>query len=150
MSEQPAAGIFDTFSGDHRRCDSLWAAVEAAGNNGDDAATSAAWQKFAAAMDRHFRMEEDVLFPAFERTTGMVGMGPTVVMRAEHEQMRGVLRTMAGCAASGDYEGLLDHGDTLLMLIQQHNVKEEGILYPMAQQHLTAAWPELHAQLPSE
>ena len=144
MSDHSDLGLREFFITDHRDCDGLWAAVEAAG---DPAATASAWEAFAVAMERHFRIEEEVLFPAFERATGMVGMGPTMVMRAEHEQMRGMLRTMAGCASSGDYEGVLDHGDTLLMLIQQHNVKEEGILYPMADQHLAGAWPELRAQL---
>ncbi len=148
MTDDNNAGLFDTFVSDHRHCDSLWPAVEAAGNQGDAAGIMAAWTTFAAAMHRHLQMEEEVLFPAFERATGMVGMGPTAVMRAEHEQMRGVLRTMAGCADAGDHEGLLDHGDTLLMLIQQHNVKEEGILYPMAEQHLQSSWVELKAQLP--
>lgn len=140
-------GLMAYFVADHHSCDSLWAAVEAAGDQGDGALTNSAWQAFSAAMERHFNMEETVLFPAFERATGMVGMGPTMVMRAEHEQMRGVLRTMAACANTGDHEGLLDHGDTLLMLIQQHNVKEEGILYPMAEQHLSASWAELRGEL---
>ena len=146
MSDVSNLGLRDFFATDHRDCDALWAAVETAADGGADA-IAGAWNTFAAAMERHFRMEEEVMFPAFERATGMVGMGPTMVMRAEHEQMRGMLRTMAGCANSGDYEAMLDHGDTLLMLIQQHNVKEEGILYPMADQHLAGVWAELRAQL---
>ena len=49
--------------------------------------------------------------------------------------------------ASGDLEGALDLGDTLLMLIQQHNVKEEGMLYPMAENMLSTEWGEMAAQL---
>jgi hemerythrin-like domain-containing protein len=60
----------------------------------------------------------------------------------EHEQMRGLLSQMAA-AARGDVDALIEHGDTLLMLTQQHNVKEEGILYPMAGGQLRAQWPEL-------
>ena len=41
-------------------------------------------------MLRHFEMEEAVLFPAFEEATGMT-QGPTMVMHAEHVQMKGVL-----------------------------------------------------------
>ena len=33
---------------------------------------------------------------------------------------------------------MLDHGDTLLMIAQQHNVKEENILYPMADDALAS------------
>ncbi len=130
---------------DHRQCDLLWAEVEAA--EGDSDAALAAWQRFADAMERHFQMEEQVLFPAFEQATGMHGAGPTVVMRAEHQQMRGVLATMAEAAAAEDIDLLLDHGDTLLMLIQQHNAKEEGMLYPMSARAVGASWPALHTEI---
>jgi hemerythrin-like domain-containing protein len=92
-------------------------------------------------------MEEALLFPAVEAATGMVDAGPTFVMRMEHEQMRGVLDQMAAAVASGDQQELLDQGDTLHILIQQHNVKEEGMLYPMAERALGGQWPELRAKL---
>ncbi len=140
------SGPKDFFTEDHRRCDTLWAAVEAAADGGDAATLQAAWAPFAAAMERHFKMEEEVLFPTFERATGMRG-GPTMVMRAEHTQMRGLLAQMAEAAAAGEIDDVVDHGDTLLMLTQQHNVKEEGILYPMSEQVLGHMWAEIEAQL---
>jgi hemerythrin-like domain-containing protein len=48
---------------------------------------------------------------------------------------------------SGDAQEALDIGDTLLMLIQQHNVKEEGMLYPMAENMLAQEWAELAVRL---
>jgi len=76
------------FEGDHRRCDALWSQVEGAVDAGAD--EGAAWRAFADAMERHFQMEEEVLFPRLEERTGMPpGAGPTAVMRAEHAQMRG-------------------------------------------------------------
>lgn len=147
MSESHATSPNSYFTADHRSCDRLWADVEAAVDSGDDGRAARAWAAFNDAMERHFRMEEEVLFPAFEAATGMHGGGPTAVMRAEHVQMRGVLRTMADAAAGGDFESVADHGDTLLMLIQQHNVKEEGILYPMADNVLMPQWSELSGRL---
>jgi hemerythrin-like domain-containing protein len=35
------------------------------------------------------------------------------------------------------------------MLIQQHGQKEEGVLYPMAEEHLAPQWAELRARLES-
>ena len=61
--------------------------------------------------------------------------------------MRGLLGQMAEAAARGDSQELLDQGDTLLMLIAQHNQKEEGMLYPMAEQALDAEWSDLRARL---
>jgi hemerythrin-like domain-containing protein len=132
-------------SDDHHACDTLWAEVEQSADAQDTDALRARFSAFAAAMERHFSFEEETLFVALDNATGMHGMGPTAVMRAEHAQMRRVLHTMAGALAGGDTAGVMDHGDTLLMLVQQHNMKEEHILYPLADARLAAAWPELQA-----
>ncbi len=142
----PSDGLITFFSDDHRECDELWAALEGAVTAKDQAKTATLWPAFSARLLKHLKMEEDVLFPAFEAATGMRG-GPTMVMRGEHTQMRGVLAEMERRVASGDLDGLLDQGDTLLMLIQQHNAKEEGMLYPMAEQALSEQWPALAAKL---
>ena len=133
-------GAQEFFSTDHRECDAVWAALEAAGS--DVTRQTALWKEFDARMRRHFAMEEEVLFPAIEEATGMRG-GPTAVMRHEHEQMRGLLAEMGRRAEAGDFDGVIDQGDTLLMLIQQHNAKEEGVLYPIAERALAASWPAL-------
>lgn len=133
------------FSDDHRRCDELWGEVEASAD--DPAACQKRFEEFERAMLRHFAMEEEVLFPAFEEATGMRGGGPTHVMRLEHAQMKGLLAEMSGAVEKGDFATALDGGDTLLMLIQQHNVKEEGVLYPMVDDVLGSRWPELSEKL---
>jgi hemerythrin-like domain-containing protein len=135
------------FTDDHRRCDESWAALETFVTQKDSAGARKAWDEFKAAMARHFAMEEEVLFPAFENATGMHGGGPTMVMRHEHVQMRAVLAEMAQHADAGRYESVLDHGDTLMMLIQQHNAKEETILYPMADRVLANEWQQLEEKL---
>ncbi|MBI2389822.1 MAG: hemerythrin domain-containing protein [Deltaproteobacteria bacterium] len=135
----------DFLTNDHRECDALWAKVEAAADGGDLAATRAAFVAFDKSMQRHFEFEEKTLFPAIEQATGMSGFGPTAVMRSEHEQMRRILATMTTALESGDTGSLLDHGDTLLMVIQQHNVKEERILYPIADARVGGEWAALRA-----
>jgi hemerythrin-like domain-containing protein len=145
----PDASASEFFSDDHRHCDDAWAAVEQAAGSGDAALATTKWTEFAGRMRRHLAMEEEVLFPAIEDVTQMRGAGPTEVMRHEHRQMRGLLDEMARRADSKDFDGLLDQGDTLLMLIAQHNAKEEGVLYPMADSALAARWPELAQTLRS-
>lgn len=132
------------FTEDHRRCDELWAAVEEVGH--DPQAASARFADFDRAMRQHFAMEEEVLFPALESATGMRG-GPTEVMRVEHAQMTRMLDAMATSIKTGEIGSALEQGDTLLMMIQQHNVKEESMLYPMAEQALGHTWPELAERL---
>lgn len=140
-----SAGPAALFTHDHRRCDELWAELEAAAD--DAAGARVRFAAFEHAMRQHFAMEEEVLFPALEDATGMHGGGPTHIMRMEHAQMKGMLDQMASDMQSGQLDAVLDQGDTLLMLIQQHNVKEEGVLYPIADDVLTSAWPELVERL---
>jgi iron-sulfur cluster repair protein YtfE (RIC family) len=140
-----APGLVAFFTEDHRACDRVWAEVEAAE---DDAGAVDAYRRFDAALRRHLKWEEDVLFPAFEEATGHHGFGPTEIMRGEHMQMRAVLDEMARCASASDRAGLVEQGDTLMMLIQQHNAKEEGMLYPMADQAFgDAGWAAMAPRL---
>ncbi|MDQ5911319.1 MAG: hypothetical protein QG599_3416, partial [Pseudomonadota bacterium] len=123
-------GQITTFmSDDHRRCDHLFAAAEDAAAHGDLSACRTRFQEFQSAMERHFAMEEQTLFPAFEDATGN-RMGPTRVMCLEHQQMREVLAALAEALAADDGEEYLGQAETLLILMQQHNIKEEQMLYP--------------------
>lgn len=142
----PAAGasLRQFFTEDHRACDDAWARLEELLEGDDD--VQEAWDEYERVMLRHLAWEEEVLFPAFEEATGMTG-GPTMVMRMEHDQMRAVIQEMADLLAQGDRKGVLARGDTMLMLVQQHNMKEEGMLYPMAEQALGGRWPELSQRL---
>lgn len=129
--------ILKFLGSDHRACDDLFASAEsaAAQKNWDSARTL--FDQFQAAMSHHLTMEETVLFPAFEARTGNT-VGPTQVMRMEHEQMRGLMQDMAGAVAAGDRNAYLGLSETLNMLMQQHNLKEENMLYPMSDQVLSS------------
>ncbi|WP_028536431.1 hemerythrin domain-containing protein [Paludibacterium yongneupense] len=119
----------------HRHCDTSLVQAERAVRQGDWLAANQAFQRFEHDMLAHFALEEEQLFPAFETATGM-SMGPTVVMRNEHAEMRETfldLRDALQAESGADYLG---HSETLLILMQQHNMKEENILYPMCAQHV--------------
>lgn len=120
---------------EHHHCDDLFARAEEAASRGDWAKAKEGFGRFRQSTEAHFEMEEKVLFPAFETATGMT-LGPTQVMRMEHRQMRGMLGQMADAAEKQDVDQYLGLSETLLMLMQQHNLKEEQILYPMADQTL--------------
>jgi len=120
---------------DHARCDALFAEAEslsAAGNWRDCLERTEA---FVAAVLQHFEIEERVVFPAFEARTGM-REGPTRVMCGEHAQMRDVMAALVDAAREVDTLSYEDAAETLLILLQQHNLKEENILYPMCEQAL--------------
>jgi hemerythrin-like domain-containing protein len=136
-------GLTAFFEQDHRDCDARWADVEELLDTQDIEAARPAWQKFETGLRRHMAMEEEVMFPAFEAAAQMGGDGPTAVMRTEHKQMRGLLEQIGAAMESGDAEKAMDIGDTLLMLVQQHSIKEEGTLYPMAENVLADKWPDM-------
>ena len=115
---------------EHRECDSIFANAEglAADNNWDEA--ERVYVEFANLTLKHFKKEEDVLFPAFEAQTGS-SQGPTHVMRFEHEQVRGLIGKMAGAIESRDRDAYLSLTESTMILLQQHNMKEEQMLYAM-------------------
>ena len=129
------SAILDFLGNDHRACDDLFASAESAAAQKNWDSARSLFERFQAAMAHHLAMEEEVLFPAFEARTGM-SAGPTQVMRMEHEQMRGLLEDMASAVAACNQDGYLGLSETLNMLMQQHNLKEENMLYPMSDQVL--------------
>jgi hemerythrin-like domain-containing protein len=136
--------IAETLTADHRRCDQLLALVETAagGDNWDRIAREA--QAFERAMDRHFKFEEERLFPGLE-TAAPMASGPTGVMRTEHRQMRQMLVDLLAASVARDRDECLGLLETLHLVIQQHNAKEEAILYPLADRALGSEAPELVA-----
>lgn len=130
----------------HRHCDDLFAAAEDAALRGDWAAAAPAFEHFNAQMIAHFDAEESLLFPAFEAASGM-SMGPTRMMRHEHDQMRSLLAQLAAACDARDSQDYGGTAETLLMLMQQHNMKEENILYPMCDQSLGGEAERLGAKI---
>jgi hemerythrin-like domain-containing protein len=121
---------------DHRRCDELLATMEESAVKSLEGAKEAC-QEFVNETERHFQMEERVMFAEFEAKTGMT-QGPTAMMRHEHVQMRSLMKQMLEAIDAGNKDKFFGLSETLMILIQQHNMKEEQMLYPMAQQHLSA------------
>lgn len=131
---------------DHRACDHDFAGVESLVNKGDWPGAAAQMAAFGHALNTHFRAEEELLFPRFEAVTGM-RTGPTAVMRGEHVEMREFLERMSAAIAVRDADEFSGEAETLLIMIQQHNMKEENILYPMCDARLAAEATGLVAEL---
>ena len=117
--------------------DSLYLAAEKAVMEDDWDTTREQYQQFYNSMQQHFKQEETVLFPDFEQVQGST-MGPTQVMRMEHEQMNMLMENMQNALDEKDKDAFLSEADTLMMFMQQHNAKEEMMLYPMSDQALAA------------
>jgi len=122
---------------DHRACDEEFASMENAVAQLNWQEAQEKFDKFKNDLLHHFDMEEKVMFEAFEQRTGMT-QGPTMVMRMEHEQMRQILDQLNADIQSQDKDHFFGVSESLMMLMQQHNMKEEQMLYAMADAHLGA------------
>jgi hemerythrin-like domain-containing protein len=127
--------ISSFLTSDHRACDNEFANLEnaIASQNWEEAKSQ--FDKFSGDLLHHFDMEEKVMFPVFEEVTGM-SQGPTMVMRMEHSQMRNILDDLKTDIEKKDKNHFFGVSESLMMLMQQHNMKEEQMLYAMADMHL--------------
>ncbi|MEO8408616.1 MAG: hemerythrin domain-containing protein [Oxalobacteraceae bacterium] len=127
---------------DHKRCDGLFAITERSVEQGDWTLAKTAFQHFSDAQVHHLAMEETVLFPAFEKATGNTN-GPTSVMRTEHKQMLDLMEQMDNAIEALDASNFFGYAETLNIMLQQHNMKEESMLYPMTDKALFAKCHEI-------
>ncbi len=131
---------------DHRECDDLFASAENAAARGEWDKAGHALNAFAHALETHFSAEEEILFPRFEAVTGMTE-GPTRMMKADHRNMREQLDLLRDAIAQKDSSAYEGESETLLIMMQQHNMKEENILYPMCDQQLAPERTDLADKL---
>ncbi len=115
---------------DHKRCDHLFAQAENSVSERNWKNADASFRQFYDALKQHIRMEEKVLFPAFEQTIRH-GDGPIAMLRIEHQQMRGMVERMHDALRRFDAVDFLLHSETFILLMQQHSMKEEVLLYPL-------------------
>ncbi len=123
--------ITDYMQQDHDLIDGIAERAVAAAAAGDLAGMERDGALFLQRLERHIEMEENLLFPAFEERTGMTAAGPSVQMRAEHEQMQGILQQMRDAIAAKDAAGWQRASQALLEVLVPHNLKEEQMMYPM-------------------
>jgi len=127
--------IPDYMTSKHRECDDVFAIAESKVAAGNWPIAAEKWQAFKSELLNHFEQEEEVLFPTFEQATGMTG-GPTQVMRMEHQQMRALVEDLDNAMNTKNTDAYLGLSETLMVMMQQHNMKEEMMLYPMMAQNI--------------
>ena len=127
--------ITDIMAESHAGCDELLARAENLAAGEDWRNLTEVFDAFVVATEKHFSNEENILFP---KTEGILPPGgPVEVMKFEHRQMRDPIANLREQLSEQDQTGFLGEIETLLILMQQHNMKEEQILYPMLDQILS-------------
>jgi len=123
--------IKEYMSADHRACDEAFATMENAVHDGNWSESKKLFESFASDLIYHFDMEEKVMFPAFEARSESAHCNPTPVMLMEHEQMRKLVSDMRADIDAKNKDHFFGLSETLMMTMQQHNMKEEQMMYPM-------------------
>lgn len=116
---------------EHRKCDDIFAQLESAIDSNNFDSAKALFEEFQGDMLKHFRQEENVMFAEFNTCSGG-GCNPTHVMIAEHDQMRVTMDQIKKAIENGDKNKALGLCENLLFIMQQHNMKEEQIMYNLA------------------
>jgi len=100
---------------------------------------------FQVFVDRcHHGKEEELLFPELEKAGLPKQGGPVGVMLAEHETGRRLVRQMKAAAEAldnkeeGAARSFVQAARAYIDLLRQHIQKENQILFPLADQRLTA------------
>ncbi len=125
--------IKEFMSNNHKECDELLAILESAVESADWKKAHKLNEEFKNETLKHFDMEENYLFPMFDEKAPSGGCGPTQVMKMEHEQARTVFPKLEESIKEKDSDRFFGLSESLMILIQQHNSKEEQMLYTMIQ-----------------
>lgn len=133
MPERTISTMFDE---DHERLDALFKSFQTLKRT-DFSKAKSAFLEFKAGLQRHVVWEEDVLFPLWERKSGMTGGGPTIVMRSEHREIGEWLEAIHRKLLAQNPETEREE-ETLLDLLDRHNMSEEEVLYPEMDRMISA------------
>ena len=123
--------IKEYMSADHRACDESFANMENAVHEENWKEANKLFESFAGDLIYHFDMEEKVMFPAFKARSASAHCDPTEMMIMEHDQMRKLISDMRADIDEKNKEHFFGLSETLMMTMQQHNMKEEQMMYPM-------------------
>ena len=137
--------ISDYLKNDHARCDDLFTQTEFYVNQKrwDDAQIS--FNLFRDFLNKHINIEESIIFPALEYAIDSA-TGPTNIMRMEHVYIRGINHHLYESINKKNTVSFFDHSDTLQLILQQHNLKEEDTWYAMIDRALNSTKNEvIHA-----
>jgi regulator of cell morphogenesis and NO signaling len=120
--------ITEFYEQDHDRLDELFKTFQRL-KQSDFAKAKEAFKEFKFGLQRHIVWEEDVLFPLWEKETGISEGGATSVMRTEHRQIGQQLEAIHQKVADQNPDSDQEE-QALLNLLGSHNMKEERVLYP--------------------
>lgn len=125
-----AKNISSQMAHDHRLCDHAYEAVEKYILEQNYTLAEKEFLQWKNLNLKHFSIEEEILFP---QTVSGLGakIPPIMVMEMEHIQIKKMFDEIEKTILTKDSKKFHELAETCLIMIQQHNMKEEQILYPI-------------------
>lgn len=123
--------VTDFFRHDHDRLEGLF-------HEFYETRKIALFQRLALAMDRHLDLEDNQMFPVYERRAGQAGQQPIRAMRTEHEELKNLLTTVHSHLANNNSAVALA-ATRLGELMELHHSREEAIVYGLIDDQLNDA-----------
>jgi len=120
--------ISEFYEQDHKRLDELFKNYQL-WKKEDYPRAREYFLSFKFGLQRHIIWEEELLFPFFEKKTGIAEHGPTEVMRHEHRVIGEALEAIHKRVQVSDPD-TDELEQKLLNVLGLHNDKEEDVLYP--------------------
>ena len=115
---------------DRRYCDGLLDLIEPLGRSGRWGEVQQALLAFRCALEQHLKREERVLLPAIEEAYG--SSEALLAMCRENDNVRGLLTAADAASSRHDAQALSAVLSKLRVVMEQHNLHEESVLYPLA------------------
>ena len=122
--------ICEYLAQEHLRCDRLFAKVESCIAQRDWRNADQHFRLFEDAMGRHIVMEESILFPAFINAVSGAS-APIAMLRTEHQRLKAIFERFEDSLQRQDLRDFALHADSYVLLVRQHSMKEEEMLYPL-------------------
>ncbi len=134
QSQSSADTITAFMEGEHTRIRGLWEEALSALDSEQFNALHGKAGDFIAALERHIRAEEQILFPSIEERSG--DTEPTRAMKLEHRLMARMLERLKPLLTVQErWTGMLAvEGQEIdpSSLLRSHESKEHDVLYPLA------------------
>lgn len=130
--------ITEIMTKDHRDCDLFFEKIDQLIQKKDFDKIVKTLSTWKMKNFNHFEIEENLLFKELEAKIGSK-IPPVQMMEHEHIQIRNLICETIDNFNLDDIKTFLGNIDTCFMMIQQHNIKEEQILYPLIDRELNSS-----------
>lgn len=115
---------------DHERIDKQWCAFMAEATNAELA--SCLFLEFSNHIQKHINLEDNVLFPRFEKYTGLdKNTGIIAIMRNDHKNILKLLGSVRQARETNDIKKIREAGFHLHRALNAHNKREDTVPYPL-------------------